>query len=64
MNVDDANASMGSQAENAHAINEIITNLSEEMAQTKISLHETYAAIDHDEAAKGLQEQMARFVIG
>jgi methyl-accepting chemotaxis protein WspA len=65
VNFDDANTSMGSQAENAHTINEIITNLSEEMVHTKISLHETYTTIDQlDEAAKGLQEQMARFKIG
>lgn len=65
LNFEDANTAMGSQAENARKINEIITNLSEEMVHTKISLHETYTAIDQlDEAAKGLQEQMARFNVG
>ncbi|GAK57034.1 methyl-accepting chemotaxis protein signaling domain protein [Candidatus Vecturithrix granuli] len=64
-NFEDANTAMGVQANNAQKITEIITNLSEDMVHTKVSLHETYTAIEQlDEAARGLHEQVARFQVG
>ncbi len=61
-NFEDANTAMVVQADNAQKIDAIIAKLSEEMIHIKVSLHETYSAIEQlDEAAKGLHKQVARF---
>ena len=61
---EEANVAMGVQADNAQKINNIITNLSEDMIHIKVSLHETYTAIEQlDEAAQGLHEQVVRFQV-
>ena len=45
-------------------VNVAMTNLGEEMQQTKDSLHETFFAINQlNEAAKGLQEEVSRFQV-
>jgi methyl-accepting chemotaxis protein len=63
-NFEEVNVAMGHQSEHARGINEAMMRLSEEMQQTKDSLHETYSAIEQlNEAARGLQEEVSRFKV-
>ncbi len=58
------NVDMEQQSENAQKINSDMMQLSEEMQQTKIALHETYAAIGQlNEAANNLQDEVSRFKV-
>ncbi|MDM8540129.1 methyl-accepting chemotaxis protein [Desulfococcaceae bacterium HSG9] len=60
-NVNDA---MGNQSTNAKKITSAMINLSEEMQQTKETLHESLFAIEQlNEAARGLQEEVSRFKV-
>ena len=61
---EDVNVTMGIQAEHAHEIEGVITQLGEEMQQTTESLKESFWAIEQlNEAAKGLQNQVVRFKV-
>jgi len=63
-NFEEVSVAMGDQSENARKINSAMMNLSEEMQQTKDSLHETYSAIKQlNEAARGLQDEVSRFKV-
>ncbi len=63
-NFSEVNIAMEHQAENAKKINTAMAQLSEEMQETKASLHETYSAIDQlNEAAGNLHEEVSRFKI-
>ncbi len=63
-NFEEVNVAMSHQSGNAQKINGEIMSLSEELQQTKDSLHETYAVIEQlNEAAKGLKEQVSRFKV-
>jgi methyl-accepting chemotaxis protein len=62
---EEVNVAMGHQSDHARQIDEAMVNLSEEMRQTRDSLHETYGAIEQlNEAARILQEEVSRFQIG
>jgi len=62
---EEVNVAMGHQSDHARQIDEAMVNLSEEMRQTRDSLHETYGAIEQlNEAARSLQEEVSRFQIG
>ena len=62
---EEVNVAMGHQSDHARQIDEAMVNLSEEMRQTRDSLHETYGAIEQlNEAARNLQEEVSRFQIG
>ncbi len=64
-NFDEVNGAMGLQSQNGQRINSLMTNLSEEMDQTREALHETYSAIEQlNDAARGLQKEVSRFQIG
>ncbi len=59
--LEDVNTAMGRQSKHAHEINNAMTNLTEEVQQTKDALHETYSAIEQlNEVAKGLAEEVSR----
>ncbi len=61
---EEVSMAMGHQSENAQNINNAMLRLSEEMQQTKESLHETYSAIGQlNEAAKSLQDEVSRFKV-
>ena len=56
--------SRGLKSCHARQIDEAMVNLSEEMQQTKLSLHESYAAIEQlNKIAQGLQEEVSRFQV-
>ena len=58
------NVAMGQQSDHAHEISSAMLHLSDEMRQTKESLHETYSAIEQlNEAANGLQDEVSRFKV-
>jgi methyl-accepting chemotaxis protein WspA len=58
------NVDMEQQSKNAQKINNDMKLLSEEMEQTKITLHETYSAIGQlNEAANNLQQEVSRFKV-
>ena len=58
------NVAMGQQSQNAQKISASISNLSEEMSQTRDALHETYSAIEQlNDAARGLQQEVSRFKV-
>jgi methyl-accepting chemotaxis protein WspA len=58
------NESVEQQSNNAQHINSAITGLSEEMEQTRDSLHETYSAIEQlNDAARELQEEVSQFKV-
>lgn len=58
------NIAVGQQSEHTQAITYSMMVLSEEMRQTRDSLHETYSAIEQlNEAARGLQEQVSQFKV-
>jgi methyl-accepting chemotaxis protein WspA len=60
----DVRVAMGRQSEQALTINQAMLNLSDEMQQTRESLHETYSAIEQlNEAARGLQHEVSRFKV-
>jgi methyl-accepting chemotaxis protein WspA len=62
---EEVNVAMGHQSDHARQIDAAMMNLSEEMRQTRDSLHETYGAIEQlNEAARSLQEEVSRFQIG
>jgi methyl-accepting chemotaxis protein WspA len=59
---EDVNEAMQFQSGSAQAINKAMLHLSEEMQQTRDSLHETYSAIEQlNEAARSLQDEVSRF---
>lgn len=61
---EDVNEAMANQSTNAQAISKEMTQLSDEMSETKETLHETFSAITQlHEAAHGLQEEVSRFKI-
>ncbi len=64
-NFEEVNMAMGEQSENAQKISAAVAYLSEEMWQTKESLHETYSVIEQlNEAAESLQNEVSRFKVG
>ncbi|GAK54544.1 methyl-accepting chemotaxis protein signaling domain protein [Candidatus Moduliflexus flocculans] len=61
---EDVNEAMSNQSANALTISKEMTQLSDEMSETKETLHETFYAITQlHEAAHGLQEEVSRFKI-
>lgn len=61
---DDVNLAMARQSANAHDIHVAMRNLSDEMEETRASLHETFGAIAQlNEAANGLQGEVSRFKV-
>ena len=61
-NFEEVNVAVGHQSEYAQEIRNAMQDLSEEMGQTKESLHETYAAIEQlNMVARGLQKEVSRF---
>ncbi len=61
---EEVNRAVGQQSDHAHEINLAMLHLSEEMQQTKDSLHEIYSVIEQlNEVARGLQEQVSRFKV-
>jgi methyl-accepting chemotaxis protein len=63
-NFEDVKVAMAYQSEHAQEINQAMTNLSDQMQQTKNSLHETYSAIEQlNEAARDLEDEVSRFKI-
>jgi len=61
---EDVNEAMSNQSANALTISLEMTQLSDEMSETKETLHETFSAITQlHEAAHGLQEEVSRFKI-
>ena len=63
-NFAEVNLAMEYQAENAQKINTAMILLSEEMRETKASLHETYSAIEQlNEAASNLHDEVSRFKV-
>lgn len=64
-NFEEVNVAVGHQSEYAQEIRSAMRYLSEEMRQTKESLHETYAAIEQlNTVARGLQNEVSRFKAG
>jgi methyl-accepting chemotaxis protein len=63
-NFEDVKVAMGHQSEHAQGINRAMMNLSDQMQQTKNSLHETYSAIEQlNEAARDMEDEVSRFKI-
>ncbi len=63
-NFEHVNDAMQDQSENAQQINREIIHFSEEMENTKESLHETYATIEQlNEAARNLRDEVSRFKV-
>jgi len=63
-NFENVKVAMGHQSVHAQGINRAMMNLSEEMQQTKNSLHETYSAIEQlNEAARNLEDEVSRFKV-
>ena len=61
---ENVNIAMVQQSEGAQKINRSMAALSEEMKETKSSVHETYSAIGQlNDAARGLHDEVSRFKV-
>ena len=61
---ENVNVAMVRQSESAQKINRSMIALSEEMKETKSSVHETYSAIGQlNDAARGLHDEVSRFKV-
>ncbi len=61
---DDVTRAMGNQSNHARDISYTMLDLSEEMQQTTLSLHESFSAIEQlNDATRGLQAEVSRFKV-
>ena len=61
---ENVNIAMVQQSEGAQKINRSMAALSEEMKETKSSVHETYSAIGQlNDAARGMHDEVSRFKV-
>jgi methyl-accepting chemotaxis protein WspA len=63
-NFENVSVAIGQQSEDAQKISSLMEVLSEEMLQTRESLHESFGAIEQlKEAARSLQKEVSKFQV-